>query len=624
MPLLVKKTKRVKCLPANYCQLPNQHRRDYRIGMIVVFFIIFSLLIAVKLFKLQVLENDYYLALASGQHEIFKNLYPERGTIYVFDREQPYPIATNQKKYLLYAIPKDIKDPEAALEALKEVFNVKVNEEKPIKNQDAGNGAAAISQEAKKEADVQELVESWRIKLAKEEDPYEPLKHFVTEEEIEKIENYNLEGFGWTKEFERLYPEKNIGAQLLGYVGKQPENNVLKGYYGIEGCYDKELAGEPGFLRSELDTLGRWIAIAGKDFRQAKDGVDLVLTIDRTIQYFACKALNNKVKELDAEDGSLIVMEPASGKILALCGAPDFDPNEYNKVKDMKVFVNAAISKNYEPGSVFKPITMAGAIDSGKVDPFTTYVDSGELIISGHSIKNSDLLSHGVQTMTQVLEKSLNTGAIFAARKLGLSEFKKYIQGFGFGHKTEIDLCQEETGNIKSLDENAEIYLATASFGQGITVTPMQLVSAFGAIANEGKLVQPYIVDKIMDADNTVKQSAPRVVNQVISTETAKLVGSMLVSVVRNGHAKKAGIPGYLVAGKTGTAQVPDLVHGGYSDKTIHTFVGFAPFNQPRFVMLTKIDNPQGVKFAESSAVPLFQTVAKFILDYYHVPPEEK
>ncbi|MBI5077361.1 penicillin-binding protein 2 [Candidatus Falkowbacteria bacterium] len=619
-------------MPADYCQLPSQRRRDYRIGMIVVFFIIFSLLIVAKLFKLQVLENNYYLALASGQHEIFKNLYPERGAIYVFDgnadetaaeNEKYYPVAFNQKKYLLYVIPKDIKDPEAALGALKEVFDVKVGDETepPPPNSSLSKEQPPPNPLLGKEG---EQIAAWQAKLTKKDDPYEPLKHFVTEEEIEKIKNYNLEGFGWIKELERFYPEKNIGGQLFGYVGKQPENNALKGYYGLEGCYDKELAGEPGFLRSELDTLGRWIAIAGKDLRQAKDGDDLILTIDRAIQYFSCNALNNKVKELSAEAGSLIVMEPASGKILALCDAPDFDPNEYNKVKNLGVFMNAAISKNYEPGSVFKPITMAGAIDSGKVDPFTTYFDSGELIISGHSIKNSDLQSHGVQTMTQVLEKSLNTGAIFAARKLGIAEFKKYVDGFGFGHKTEIDLCQEETGNIKSLDENAEIYLATASFGQGITVTPIQLVRAFAAIANEGKLVQPYVIERVLDGENIVKQTSERVVNQVISPETAKLIGSMLVSVVRNGHAKKAGVPGYLVAGKTGTAQVPDLVHGGYSDKTIHTFVGFAPFNQPRFVMLTKIDNPQGVKFAESSAVPLFRTVAKFILDYYHVAPEEK
>jgi cell division protein FtsI/penicillin-binding protein 2 len=623
MTLMVKKTKRVRYLPEQYCQLPRHQRRDYRIGMITAFFIIFSLLIVVKLFKLQVLENNYYLALASGQHEIFKNLYPERGTIYVYDSESDngvnaYPAALNQKKYLLYASPKDIKDPEAGLEMLKTVFNVSVEDSQREKNAIAAQTTEEV--EAKKA-----LIESWRVKLNKKDDPYEPLKHFITESEVEKIKSFELEGFGWTKEWERFYPEKNIGGQLLGYVAKQPENNVLRGYYGIEGCYDKELAGEAGFLRTESDTFGRWIAVAGKDFREAKNGSSIVLTIDRAIQYFACNALNDKVKELKAESGSLIVMEPQTGKILALCNAPDFDPNEYNKIENLNVFLNAAISKNYEPGSVFKPLTMAAAIDSGKVDPFTTYYDSGEVVISGHSIKNSDLKSNGVQTMTQVLEKSLNTGAIFSARKLGFADFQKYIEGFGFGKKTGLDLCHEESGDIKSIYENGEIYLATASFGQGVTVTPIQLVRAFAAIANEGKLVQPYVVDSVIAADGSIiKKNEPRVVTQIISPETAKLVAGMLVSVVKNGHAKKAAVPGYLIGGKTGTAQVPDLAAGGYSDKTIHTFVGFAPFNQPRFVMLTKIDNPQGVKFAEGSAVPLFQKAAKFILDYYHAAPEEK
>jgi len=224
------------------------------------------------------------------------------------------------------------------------------------------------------------------------------------------------------------------------------------------------------------------------------------------------------------------------------------------------------------------------------------------------------------------LESSLNTGAVYVARKVGLDEFKRYSQEFGFGKPTGIDLCGEAEGNLKSLDQKGEIYLATASFGQGITTTPIQLLHAYAAIVNDGKLMQPYVIDSILDATGKVTQkNEPKIVSQVISPESAKLLSSMLVSVIQNGHTKKAQIPGYLVGGKTGTAEVFDPVNGGYLQNiNIHTFIGFAPFNKPRFVIVSKIDKPKGAQYAESTAAPLFVKVGKFILDYYGVPPEVK
>lgn len=644
MAILIKRKRYVSAQSANYGSTKATSRRDYRVGLILVFFILFLATMVVRLFKLQVLEHNYYVALASDQHEIFKQLYPVRGTIYVADKEKKaevlgYPIAVNRNMNLLYAVPKSIKDPEAVLEVLKEVFNLKESAEAVVpatilpeqKNEIAPlvETSIVMTEEekvllAEKDAD-QKIVDTWRGKLAKKDDPYEALKHLVSDTERDKVKSYNLEGIQSSKEVTRYYPEQAFGSQLLGFVGKQSQNNILKGYYGIEGCYDKELAGETGFLRSELDNFGRWIATAGQDFRKAKDGNNIVLTIDKSIEYFACDELAKAVAKHGAENGSLVVMDVSTGAILAMCNSPEFDPNKYNEVTNMRVFGNRAISESYEPGSVMKAITLASAIDGGKVDPFSTYVDTGELRISGYTIKNSDLRAHGLQTMTQVLEKSLNTGAAFAAKKLGLADFKKYIEGFGFGKKTEIDLCSEVAGNVKSLNDKNEIYLATASFGQGITATPIQLARAYGAIANEGKLMAPYVIDKIVDHDgNVIKETKPRVMSQIISPNTAKLVSSMLVSVVKNGHAKNAAIPGYMVAAKTGTAQMPDLVHGGYSEKTIHTFIGYAPFNKPKFVMLTKLTDPKDAKFAESTALPLWRTVAKFILDYYEVPTEVK
>ena len=625
MTLLVKNTRMVKYESYGRDGRAGGAKRDYRAGVIIVFFVCLAVMISARLFKLQIIDYQYYLSIASGQHEMFKQLYPVRGEIYLNDREgqivkdghRYYPVALNKTMYLLYALPRDIKDPDAVLQALKEVFNLE-----PVKPE----ASAAMAVVDPDEEDPQVTIDSWNLKLRKSDDPYEPLKHLVGEKEVRQIESYNLEGIGASKEIARFYPENNIGSQLLGFVGKQAEKNILKGYYGLEGCYDKELAGEAGFLHSETDTLGRWIALAGKDFRPAQDGQSLVLTIDKSIQYFACNELNNTVKQFDAESGSLIVMDPATGRILAMCNAPDFNPNEYNKIKDMNLFRNLSIADDYEPGSVYKPITMAMALNSGLVNPFSTYNDTGQVVFGKHTIRNSDLKAHGIQTMTNVLEFSLNTGAVYVARKVGPDEFKRYSQEFGFGKQTGIDLCGEAEGNMRSLDEKGEIYLATASFGQGITTTPIQLLRAYAAIVNDGKLMQPYVVDSILDAaGKVVKKSEPKIASQVISPESAKLLSGMLVSVIQNGHTKSAQIPGYLIGGKTGTAEIPDPVHGGYLQNiNIHTFIGFAPFNKSRFVIISKIDKPKGAQYAESTAAPLFAKVGKFILDYYGVPPEVK
>jgi len=350
------------------------------------------------------------------------------------------------------------------------------------------------------------------------------------------------------------------------------------------------------------------------------DGSDVVLTIDKTIQYYACDELNNGLSKYGADSGSIIVMNPKTGAIIAMCSAPDYNPNDYNKVDDVSVYNNQSLITAYEPGSVFKAVTMAIALDYGKVTPFTTYNDTGVEKIAEYSIRNSDLKAHGIRTMTQVLEESLNTGTIFAARQVGIDVFADYVKRFGFGRQTDFDLTPEAAGDLSNLDKKHDLYLATASFGQGITVTPMQMVRAYAAIANEGKLMRPFVVEKVNGLDQS-KITEPKTVGQIISKETAKQLGSMLVSVVQNGHAKGAQVSGYLVAGKTGTAQVPDLERGGYSDKTIHTFVGYAPYDDPAFVILVKFDNVRNGRFAESSAVPSFQKIAKFILDYYEIPP---
>ena len=307
-----------------------------------------------------------------------------------------------------------------------------------------------------------------------------------------------------------------------------------------------------------------------------------------------------------------------------MCAYPDFNPQEYNKVDSIDVFNNPAIFSAYEPGSIFKPMTMAAAIDAGAVDPKTSFTDTGSVMVDGwpKPIGNAQGKIYGTVDMTTALEESINTGMIFAMRQMGTDVFKSYVKKFGFGVETGIELETEADGDISSLNKDAEIYVATATFGQGIAVTPLQIVMAYAAIANGGVLKSPIIVDEIRRADGTIEKHTSRDVAQVIDSKTARTVAAMLVSVIEYGHGKRAGVPGYYIAGKTGTAQVARTSGIGYEeDNTIGSFAGFGPVENPKFAMVVRIDNPKDVVWAESTAAPLFGEIAGFLLQYFEVAP---
>lgn len=553
-----------------------------------------------RLFSLQILEYNFYTALAQNQHEIYRELFPERGEIFIQDlgglkqnhQEQYYPLAINKEFQQVYLVPKDIPE--------------------EIKEKLADDLARLL------DLDKEIILE----RINKKDDPYEPLKHKVPEEIAEQIKKMNISGLKLAPETWRYYPYGQAISHLSGFVGTVGEKKL--GQYGLEEYYDNELKGEPGLLIGEKDVAGYWIPSLSQQFKPAQDGSQLILTIDQNIQFKTVKELNQAVERWQAEEGTIIVLEPKSGAIRAMANWPSFDPNEYNKVEDIKLFLNSAIQKTYEPGSVFKPITMAAGLDTHKVTPETSYEDKGVVVIKNTPIRNAAEKVYGRSTMTQVLEKSINTGAVFVQQKLGSSAFRDYVRKFGFGELNQIDLTGEVAGDISNLYSNREINLATASFGQGISVTPLQLISAISAIANQGKLMQPFLVEKIKKPDNPDNQkiiTEPKIIRQVISTEAANDLIRMMVNVVENGHAKAAKIAGYDVAGKTGTAQVPDPETGGYSDKTIHTFVGFAPAFEPKFIILIKLNNPQGVQFAESSVVPVFKNLADYLVNYLEIAP---
>ncbi len=565
-----------------------------RLYIIRLVFFIFLLVIVYKLGSLQILHYDFYSALASRQHDILSKLIPERGQIFVQDSTASgkiYPVAVNRPLKLLFAVPREIQDAAAAARLLEPILKIPA-------------------------VDLESV-------LSKRNDPYEPLQHALTDEAAEQIQALNLNGLYLTPEITRYYPEGQTFAQILGFLGYVKDHQA--GQYGVEQQWDKVLAGQPGKLKSEKDASGNLIGVGEMEMEPSVNGSDLVLTIDKNVQFKACAVLGQAVAKHGAAAGSLIILDPASGAIRALCNTPSFDPNDYKAVTDLSSFANAAVEEAYEPGSVFKPITMAAALDKGKVVPETTYIDTGQVVVGSYVIKNSDNKAHGLQTMTNVLEKSLNTGAVFAMRQVGFKDFTNYVQRFGFGQATGLELPHEHAGNIKALRQKSEINFVTAAFGQGITATPLQLAAAYGAIANQGRLFKPYLVEEVRYPNGKVEKFNGETVRQVIKPEVAATLSAMMVNVVEKGHGKRAGVPGYYVAGKTGTAQVAIPGGGGYDpNKTIGSFAGFAPVDKPKFVMVVEIREPKDVVFAESSAAPLFGEVAKYLLEYYQVPPERE
>src|SRR3989338_5283015 len=313
----------------------------------------------------------------------------------------------------------------------------------------------------------------------------------------------------------------------------------------------------------------------------------------------ACEKLAGAAKEYQASSGALVILEPKTGAIRALCSWPDFDPNNYNQVDAIEVYNNTAVFTPYEPGSIFKPITMAAAINEGAVTPETVFHDSGSAEARCRKpIKNAAEKSYGNQTMVGVMENSINTGLVFVIKKLGKNKFIDYVERFGFGVKEGVEV---------------DCYAATAAFGQGITATPLQMATAIGVIANGGKLIKPYVVSEVRYSDGRVERTKPVEIRSVLTARAASLVAGMMVSVVDNGQAKSARVPGYYVAGKTGTAQIPGP--GGYTEDTNHSFVGFAPIDDPKFVMVVKFEKPAR-KYADSTAAPTFAAIAKFALEY--------
>lgn len=556
-----------------------------RVTILLVGFLIFSLAITYRVVSFQIVRGEELSEQAVAFRYRADAVPAQRGDIL---DSHGRPLATNVPADRVSAILKEIADPHQTALLLA-----------PIIGRSASDIEAAITQKDKE---------------------FVVLQHKLSPEASQQITALNLKGIVLDPEPRRTYPMGDFLSQVLGFV-----NDDYVGSYGIEGYYDKLVGGTPGKLVGERDLNGNVIAIAKSTFEPPKDGADLELTINSAAQRIVEQALDEAVKEQNASGGTAIVEDVKTGEIIAMASRPSFDPNNYGKVTDAAVYNNPAVSLMYEPGSTFKTITMALGLNTGVVTPDTVH-DGGPYkeMPDGQKVYNADQVDFGPETMTEVLEHSSNLGAMYVAEQVGQDRFYQGLKDFGFGQPTGIQLAAEADG-ILPLPGDANWTLAnfyTSAFGQGLAVTPIQLVNAESAIANGGKLMKAHIVKEIRDGKN-VETISPQVVRQVISPETSKTLTDMLVQVMDTTYSKRFSVPGYKIAAKTGTAQIPSP-NGGYEENAnIGSVLGYGPAQDPRFAVLVKVDRPKKDVWGEETAGPAFAKIFQQMFLLYGIPPTE-
>lgn len=437
----------------------------------------------------------------------------------------------------------------------------------------------------------------------------------------QQLDQLKLPGIGKIAETQRTYvdggvPGTSLAANLLGFA-----NNQGVGNYGVEGYYDKTLHGQDGFEATVRDLANRPIVLSDRQRKDPVNGMTLQLSLDSTIQVVAERALADGVQKYQAQSGSLIIMEPNTGRIVAWADVPSYNANDF-ATTTTDLFRDPIVSDLYEPGSVMKVVTLSGALDTHAITPDYRFNETGTAVVGGYAIHNWDGRAHGMVTMTQVLENSLNVGAIKAEQLEGSAAFYQYLQKFGIGTPTGIDVAAETAASLADLSKWKASQLATASFGQGVDATPIEMLAAVNAVATGGNYVWPHVVDAFIDGNGVRHPVQPRVVRQVISAKTAQQMQQMMVGVVEHGSGFAAKIDGFKnhIAGKTGTASIPE--NGTYlKDQTIGSFVGFVPVEHPQFIMLVITRKPQILYEGAYVAAPIWKSVASALITQWQIAP---
>ena len=563
--------------------------RDYknRLWILLLLFFLVFVFIAIRLFHLQIIRHDFYLSRSEEQRRRVITLAADRGDI--FDRRGNL-LATSIDSYSVYLVPREILKKEETAEKLSKILGEsyyqilnKTYEDKPF-------------------VWVERKVNIWKAK---------------------KIKNSNLKGVNVLAEKKRIYPKGTLASQILGFVGIDNQ-----GLSGIEFGLEEYLKGREGKYITESDPRGREIISAkAREIQEAKSGMNVTLSIDEVIQYICERELSLALKKSQAISGTIVVMDTLNGDILALVSKPDFDPNNYLKYPK-KSWHCRGTSDVYEPGSTFKLITLAGALEEGIVDKKTRIFCPDSIVVGGKRIRNSHhiKLESKDALIEDILAYSINTGVAQIGIKLGPEKFIKYIKAFGFGEYTGVSMPGETRGIVREIADWAKPDIAMISFGQAIAVTPLQLASAVCAIANDGVLLKPRLIKKIESIDGKYVKTFPTLEwGRPISKKTALLLREMMGNVVEYGTGKFAKVSGFKVGGKTGTAQKVRLGGRGYwKGHYISSFVGIAPLTKPRLVILVVIDDPKGVVWGEKVAAPVFAKVTEDVLRYMNVAPDGK
>jgi len=562
----------------------NEWKRRITLLMGVVFII--AVFLGWRLYTKSIGEHEKYKELADSQHTVRQSADSHRGKIYAQDisSQENVELVTNVEKYSISVVPKNVKDKKDLANKLGQLIGMS-------------------------ETNIFEKINNDKLYIP-------PLIRRADKELADKVLELNLLGVIVALEDGRYYPEETLASNILGFVNFEGE-----GKYGLEGFYNDQLKGTSGIIEGLKDTHGK--VISTDTTKEINNGSDLILTIDSNVQYIAEQKVKEAKEKYQADGASIIIVDPKTGAVIAMAANTSYDPNKFNEIANNEgpgIFNNKLISNTWEPGSIMKPIIMSAAIDSGKVQPDTEEVFTNMTTVQGYEIHTAEDKSFGKETMTNVLENSDNVAMVWVADKIGNEDMYKYLDKFNFGKKTGIDLEAEASGTLPELKKWRDINRATMSFGQGIAVTPLQVVMAYSAIVNGGKLMKPYVVDKIVRPDGKeLKTENKTIDDQVISSETSQKLRDMLVSTATNGHTRKAGVEGYTIGAKTGTAQIPGD-DGKYKENEYnHSLAGFFPAEDPKFVMLTRVDNPKSAKYAESTAAPLFSEMAKWILNYYKI-----
>ncbi len=578
---------------------PIYHRVHFFLGVILV---IFTIIIA-RLFYWQIIKHAELEAVAQAQYQRTYLQSGERGEIYFADGQ---PLVTNQEVYRLFAQPHLIpkEDIASLVRELTQLIITQIKTDQVAFNQD----------------EEQKILESSLIqKLTKPRIKWVSLYQPINAETKTAIEALNYPYLGFDKYFQRYYPEASLAAQLVGFVGKNSQGEDV-GYFGLEGGMHQEL--KPRSSEENLTADAKGIALESTVLEADQlDGRNVTTSIQRSIQYSLEKQLRQGIEKYGAKAGEIIVTDPKTGKILGMASWPNFDPRTFYQF-DPEFYRNPSLSAAYEPGSTFKLLTVASALDARVITPNTTCPNcAGPRQFGQFTIKTwNDQYTPNI-TVTEALAKSDNVAMIYVAEALGAEKFREYLKNFGIGSPLGIDLQGDSGTPFK--ESWAPVELATVSFGQGIFTTSLQLVQAVGAIANNGEMMQLQILNHV---DDPISQSSievePKSIRQVISPETATLMKKMMVEAASQGEAQWTYQPDHTVAGKTGTSQVANP--GGYdSTKTIASFIGFAPADQPKFLMLIKLIEPSTSPWAAETAAPLWYTVAEDLYLLLNIPPDK-